>query len=418
MRVKGIKQNLISRHRFAIVFFVTIVLYNFVIVGRLKPWHVSDITFTYHIVDYSVGFRSQLLPGAVFYGIFGEHSTRNIATIYETVLLLLFFAGISLLLEKLMRSVDIDKKCSAVLLIFFFLTGSFTFSIFTDELGMLDVYWLFFSLLFFFFIRNRILRWVIPVLYILSLLIHFSAVINYIVLFSIILLYEASLSEKKQKLVFFIIFSVSMFVTTGLFVYFLRYHTENLKLTIDEFHDMQNSRGSEYYVYYDYSFFNSYGERSVVSPEVLGIESPFVRVVKMICEKCKFTFFSYSNCIEKSVLNLLTAVLLLFPILIFIYKHLIWFFNGIDDNKLKKFCVFLVMSQFPFTAVFGCMFSPDVIRWFTHAFLIFFSLTLYLIYKENQFAVSVLSDMDKYKRNPSLLIYAVAWFSLYLWPYC
>ena len=60
-------KNLVIRHKIALSFFAFIVIYNFVFVD--KPFEFSslcDVTYAYHLVDFSVGFCTKLLPGAIY----------------------------------------------------------------------------------------------------------------------------------------------------------------------------------------------------------------------------------------------------------------------------------------------------------------------------------------------------------------
>ena len=409
----------VRRHRFALTCFAFLTLYNFIVVTRFQPWKVSDITFTYHIVDYNtLGFRSQLLPGSLFCGIFGEHATRTAASVYETVLLLLFFLGLSFILERFFLHTEHKQRTAATILLLFYLSGPFTFAIFTNELGMLDFYWLFFSFLFFVFLENKTLRFLIPALYALSMLIHFSAVLNYLILFSVLLLYRISIEpEKRNKTAYTVVFVSSLAVTAGLFGFFLLYHTANLPAQ-EEFHRLIESRGGTYTGYYDYSlYYNLFGS-PVLSPDTLSIGSPLLRVLHTIADKCAFTFQSYASNIKTTLPRLALTITLLTPPMCFYFKRTFRFFKSIRQNKLKRFCVFLMIIQFPFTAVVGCLFSPDIIRWCTHAFLISFTMLLYTIYHEPELRAEALGAIEEKKTAAPALLFFLAWFFTNSWAYC
>ena len=92
--------------------------------------------------------------------------------------------------------------------------------------------------------------------------------------------------------------------------------------------------------------------------------------------------------------------------------------KNLRDNRLQRFCVFLMMVQFPFTAIFGCLFSPDVIRWVTHAFLVFFTMLLYLLYHEETLRAEMLEDLDRLRKEPLSMIWFLAYFFTHSWAYC
>ncbi len=414
------KERFVYRHRFAAFFFLYTVLYNFLIVNRMKFWQVTNITYAYHLVDYrTLGFRSNILPGAIYNAIFGSHFSRTTATIYETVLLLLFFLGVAVFLERFLGGVEQQHKRSAFFLILFYLSGSFTFSAFADELGMLDVYWLFFSLIFFFLLEKRGLRFLIPVLFVLSLLVHFSAVLNDLILFSVLLLYRVSMeAEKKNRRAFLLIFTLSVTATAGLFVFFLFNHAKDLPISMEEFNRMLQDKGSDYTLYYDYSFYNTYGGEDVVPSAVFSVESPVWRVLQVIFYKCLFNLKIYVAHPLDTAVRLGYVVFLLGPLLVLFYRHLHLLFRNSKDNRLKRFSVFLMMVQFPFTGVVGCLFSPDIVRWFTHAFLILFTTVLYVVSREEDVRLRIFDEIDRLKRASWTWVYFLAYSLAHSWPYC
>lgn len=404
-------------HRYAFGAFLFLILYHSLIINRLEFWEVSEISYTYHIVDYSLGFRSQLLPGAIFYGIFREHSSQTTAAIFDTGLILFFFFGLSFLLERFLQNVEKQYRQASIVLLILYLSGPFTFAIFTDELGMLDVYWLFFSLLFFLFLDKRVLRFLIPILFALSMLIHFSSVINYIILFVTILIYKISITtNKKERLSYVFVLVLSLFVTVCLFLFFLLYHTE-IALSKEDFHRFIQNRGGTYFEYYDYSFYNTFYGETVVSPDVYSLTSPLLKILRIVFEKCQFTFRLYSKSPIKVFKRLLFAIVILTPLLRFLYKHIYNYYKTIS-NQAKRFCLLLIMIQFPFTAIVGCMYSVDIIRWFTHAFLIFFTLFLYLAYYEAPLKTSTLETITSCRNSFPALVYFIAYFLVHSWAYC
>lgn len=420
MKTRDKKGGFLFRRRYSLLFFFYSVIYQYVVVNRLEPFHVSIVGFSYHLVDYkSMGFRSQLLPGSVFYGIFGEHATETAATVYETVLLLLFFAGTALLLERFFLKAEQQNRGAALVLLLLYLSGPFTFAVFTDELGILDVYWLYFSLLFFLFLEKRGLRLLIPVLYALCLLVHFSSILGYLILFSVLLLYRVSLeTEKKTKGVYLSVFACSLAVTAGLFVYFLLFQAKDLPLTQEAFHQLLQDRGGKYTLYYDYSFYNNFAGKEVVPSEVFSVASPVLRTLQMIAAKCRFTFYSYGQEPVSSVVRLVLAVLLLTPALCFLYKRLFGLFKSAAGSRLKRFSVFLMTVQFPFTAVLGCLFSPDIIRWTTHAFLVAFTMFLYVLVHEKALRAETFGAIKTLFSAPAARLWLLAYVSVYAWAYC
>jgi hypothetical protein len=265
-------------------------------------------------------------------------------------------------------------------------------------------------------IENKILRYVIPALFVLSLMVHMSAVLCYAVLFGIILLYRISVEEdSKKKKSYLTVFIISMVFTASLAVYFLAFKKE-MPIDVDEFNSLLEGRGGKYFVYYDYTFYDhNYYEHTLLYPaELYDIENPVVRAVRLAFARLYFLHTEYKRVYMPNyfdrILRIAVSLVLLAAPMTFFYKKMIKFFRSVGENKLKKFCVFLMMIQFPFTLVLGCLFSLDIIRWFAHAFIISFSILLYVMTREDELKNDVLSSVEKIRSQPAVWIWALAYF--------
>lgn len=412
------KEKFVFKHRYALLFFSFVVMYNWVVTNRFHLWSVSESAYAFHVVDFSFGIRSNILPGAVFYGLFGDHASFALATVYETLLLLVFFAGVSVLLEKLCHSVESMYHQSILILVFVFLSGPFTFAIFTNELGMLDFYWILCSLLFFFFIEKKYLCLLIPLLYVLCLAVHFSAVLNYLILFSVLLLYKASEENRKEKKrIYILVFVVSVSVSFVVFLYYLYMQAQDAAVSYDEFHRIMEERGSRYFIYYDYEFFNLYNGEPVVPSDIFSMNAPIKRLISLITAKIAFNMGLYANDISAYAIRFLFSAIFISPLMFFYYKYLRLVFRNSRNNRLKRVSLFFMMIQFPFTVIVGLLFSPDIIRWFTHGFLISYAVFLYLIYKETKTRALVFGKTGPRNRFLPASIYFLAYFMLTFWAY-
>ena len=82
-----------------------LLLYEWVVVGQLQIWRTGIVAYEFHAVDFSMGFGSFILPGAVYQRICGPINESSL-TVYHTVLLLVFFFVL-----RLFRSgADADRK--------------------------------------------------------------------------------------------------------------------------------------------------------------------------------------------------------------------------------------------------------------------------------------------------------------------
>lgn len=122
-------KNAFYEHRFGLFFFVFLMAYSFIVSGNMQVWKVDDLTYSFHVVDFSMGFCTKLLPGAVCNFLFDEVTEAKVST-YLNILVAFCFLLVSLLLEKIVLSTGKEYRTPLIFLIAFFLTGPATFSIY------------------------------------------------------------------------------------------------------------------------------------------------------------------------------------------------------------------------------------------------------------------------------------------------
>ncbi len=406
----------LQKHRFSLFFFLFLALYHALFVKRLSPWVVDDVTFSFHAVDFSFGFATKLLPGAVFNALFGSHASRTAASVFNTVLMLLFFFGVSVFLEKMVLQTPQAQRRPLLILLFFYLSGAYTFSIFTDELGMLDSYWLFFSLFFFCFLEHKVLRYLIPLLFALSIMIHYSALLNYIVLFAVVLLYRASVAkERRERRAYLLIFSVSCVVTVAAFLFFVLAETRTL-CSMEEFHQKLEEHGSSFFLYYDYAFYDQFSGEVFLPAEVAGIGNGLQRLLLTMFYRICFNFKLAGSIGVLVPVALFGGLALLAPILCVFYRFLVHCFRETHDS-LGRFSFFLMLVQFPLTLTVAMLFSVDSNRWLTHCFLILFTLILTVLYYDKEHREFLFEQMNQYAGNLETAIYFLGYATIHFWAY-
>ena len=391
-------------------FFSFVVLYNFLITNGGHFWSGDLSTHTFHLVDFSVGFCTKLLPGAIYQGLFGKYTSQTATTIYETVLLLVFFGALAFVLEYILKREEGRDKEVAFFVMLLFLSGPCTFSIFTDELGMLDVYWVFFSLLFFVCLKSKWARWLIPAICFSVLLVNLSGMIAYIIMFFIIMLYKILTEDKKTAWI--ILFSVSLVVTVGTFVYFLFFERSNLLLSMEEFNDLIESRGGGYYVYYDYSLYGYTFELDVKT--ITASDSVFGNIFASIVNPIIVNFFIIKDFKFDYFAGAFYCIAVILPVIICIYKKIIYIIKNDGNKRQKNIALILMLIQFPFTILLGGLFSVDLTRWIAHSFIILFATSLFLVQDKN---MESLLNFKIHFKNPLFYIwvflYIFTWTSAY-----
>jgi len=412
-----------KKHSCFFLFFGYVTVYNFAVVNGFSLWSADKISYTYHIVDYSVGFCTKLLPGAIYNFLFDSYSPETV-TIFETVVLFIIFALVSFYLSETIRHItDKETKKNIITVFIFFLSGPSTFAVFTRQLGMIDVYWLLISVIFFLFMRNRKLYTFIPMIFAVSVLVHFSCLISYLILFVMIIIYKISQEKEKfSKVILWSVLAVSATVTVCLAVYFNKNETSNLKFTLEEFNRFLDSRYSfdkeTYYTYYDYSLYKFYNDKfldaQLLTQGSCNLPDFVIGFINKVYNQICFVSLCYSQ--SKDLQNIPLLYALCLPVIVFIYSFL-HSHKKSTDSKLKKFAIFIAQVQYPLTSVLGCLFSPDISRWHSHALLIFFSFAIYLMFSERDESAEIINSFFGKIKPMYLFIYYLCYATVYVAPY-
>lgn len=410
--------------------FAFLLVYSFVVVRRCRIPSMEDVVYSFHAVDFSMGFCSRFLPGAIFNFIFKTPTILK-ATIYETVLLVGFFAVLSVFLSKISKSLAPDNRPAFLLLALFFLTGPGTFSIYSYQIGMLDVYWMFFGAIFFVLLKNRYLRWLIPFICGLCVMVHQSALLCYVPLMALIIFTEAVFSSPgKEQKIFYILFFATCIVSIVVFLYFAVYDSKNFAFHMDVFAAKLRERGAVNCDYYeDYSKVTAnlvadgiltpeeaeyYSNPILISPE----KSPvFASFINMLWKRYKLLTVLYSlEVYKKALIRQLILYILFIPLLSVMYKYYITSFRT-DGKKDIRFVFFCIMIYFPVLSLMTPFLSTDTVRWMSHSFTVPFVFLIYMIYKKKDTIMQSLTQTCKKVPLPVIIIYFLVYACTVFDPY-
>ncbi|MBR5826306.1 MAG: hypothetical protein IKY78_04380 [Clostridia bacterium] len=390
---------LYEKHYYSVFFFLFILVYSCIVPGGLQAWETTSVTQSFHAVDFSMGFCSRILPGAIYDFLFGAVN-EQVLNIYLAVLMIVFFLVLSLFLERFILGVDSEYRFVATVFVLFFITGPATFSIYIKLPGMMDTYWLFAGLLFFVLLSKKQTWFLLFVPFLICALVHHATWLCYIPSFVLIALYKISVTQKKrEKAYLWVALSLTVAAAVALTVYLVFFERDNLVYTVEEFIDVLSAKGSNHYTYFAESFYY-YG---YAPPESTSIFEELL-------------FRISTNFISFNSLSRISVVVLLLPIVIFIYK---FFIKQIatDSNKLKKFSYACMLLLVPCSVVATSFLSTDLIRWVGHAFLPLFASFLYVLYNEGAEAWNCVREDFQKINIKTVLIYLVFYMSVVYYPY-
>lgn len=410
-----------NKHYYSICFFMFLMCYSFVVSGKCQLWQVSDLSLSFHGVDFSMGFCSKILPGAIYNLFFDDVSTFKVS-VYETILLVLLFAGVSLIIEKFILHLSSEHQKTGVIIALFIVTGPITFSNYVIQLGMLDVYWIFLTALFIVFLTKKELNILLLPVCLCAIMVHFSSAFCFVPLYFFLILYKISnTTDVKDKKRLTIIFIITVIASVLLAVYFVMFENTTLTYTQQEFRETMVSKGvpDTHLYYYTYSFYGD-GEGFIDAEVVLDTssKSPVEYFVYIVMMQFTNTLTLRAGQIAQGEgINSLLIIILSMPLLAFIFKSLSELVKKSKENKVKAASLIFMMIMSFVPLVIGFFTSTDLIRWISHSFFPFLIFFAYVLYNEGEdFCESVnrrISGIPLTVLGSYLVVYAMTSFDPY-----
>ena len=425
----------LRQHKAALCIFPFLLFYGLVVVRRCAPPNVSIFEYYFYAVDFSMGFVGRFLIGAVF-NLFVKNPTPAAATVYVCVLLLLFCAALSLLLERFWLALPERYRITGLVLLAFYLTGPAAFSIYFYQFGMIDTHWLFLALPFVVLMQYKKAQYFLPLLFVPMVMIQYASLFNWVLFGGLLILYELTLaSEKKDRRRLLAVFLASVTLASGTFFYFEINEKKNLIYNVDEFNEILTDRGVEMLYYFDHMLYDDFLHDTPALEEQYAYykEIRFIdhfpdmedNVFKELVNRLSYMFRTHSGYyvqnnwygLKKTVGQMLLLTVVLAPMLVLLYAVLRRKYRAAKGKFLSRFTFFCMMALYPVSAVAVIPVSSDSVRWMAQGFLVLFSLILYMIYKEKEKILGILSEKLTRIPRPAAAIYYGVWFFTVLNPY-
>ena len=352
--------------------------YHFFVVNRASVFQVSEKSFSFHAVDYSMGFCSRLFPGELYHTFVGIY-TKKAVDIYLSCLYALFILLLAFLVDAfVLKFKEYKREC--FVLIFLFLTGPFTFDMLVLQFGLLDFYFIFAFFVALLFLQNRFLRFAVPALAAVMVAVSYETMFSFVfLLLALLLFYFIQASDKKEKRIRLSLFLISALVSFCLAFYFLLNDANNLTLSAEEFEKLMLSRNAnpDYYELFFYhrlpaaSAMPGMASVSRVSGGFSGLKNAF----EMLLSSFKSASFS-----QKDTKLLVFNAFALLPQSVLIY--LLACYSKQCRKKSKKALVWIfVLFSFAFEFL-GFFISSTNIRSLMHAVIMLFVFTMYILFND------------------------------------
>ncbi len=387
-------------HRFGMFFFAFALVYSLLKFETFGIVKAQSVTYSLYCVDFSLGFCTKLLPGAIYKFLVGEYNETAIS-IYVNILTVLAFAAVSFLLDKFIKKADNSYKQEAFFVSVFTMAAVVFFFYEAGLSRLLDFHWIIATIIFIFCLSNKKLYIFMPLPIVYALMTHYVSLVCYVPVCLLILLLKIIYTEeKKEKAFLSVIFSVSLITSVALFGYMALFELENVKLSYPTFNSILKERGVLNTEYYNFAFFRENVEdifESYYNEETVGLvnnidtnQSAINVLLQTIAQQIKINFYLADH------RNGLLKVSVFLVLICFI-------FNGTwksmkSKKKFEQLILFCPAILFTVICMIGLLFSTDTIRWLGNAILSLVTIYIYNIYlnKENgKKMLSVISEKPK-----------------------
>ena len=375
-----------------IIFAVLIVQAAFSLMGT-RGIPVNFLTF--YLPDYSLGLIPRAFVGSIVH-LLTKTVTEKWLTGFILLTFLLVYTILALLLGRLLRCVPAEQKSATVFLIAVFLFTSYSVKIFIRNVGLLDIYMFLFVLLAAVCLKNRFAKWLIPLFCLAGVAVHYSFAMMFFPLIFTILVYEASLSETKQKRGALVLCAVSVAATLVAALYFLLFSNGNMRLDSDAtFAYLQNKANFPVWRYFIdgiYFYTNAY-----TGQDVSGFTGLLEVLKATAVESFRFE-------------NLTTGVVMMAPL--FVLFMVIWR-NAVKHStqKMEK-AVFFLCAALPLPFLPWFVVSTDMPRLLGELFVVQFCALFYFMADSNAPVTASLEKAETYFRKNPLMALLLLIFSL------
>lgn len=204
--------------------------------------HARECTYQFYLCDYSVGFCSRLLLGALI-SLFRDTVNLTFITRLANASLLACILLQSLLTGIVLRRALEKRDLLMLVISFLFVLNPLTTLENAPMNGSLDPYIMILFLVWLFFADATAATVLAPFLSVVCMTIHYEYLFTFLPPVLALLLYKACCGEtKKSRLINGCGFFTTALSSGGLFIYFVFFAKNFLKLTSDEFYEAMASR--------------------------------------------------------------------------------------------------------------------------------------------------------------------------------
>jgi hypothetical protein len=372
-------KSLIEKNKYSIGMFVL-----FTALLLLKMPGIDDLssfTTTIYTTSYDLGFSSRFLVGSLVF-LFTDFLTRKAlyAIIVVSTVVMTAFASYMLGYVPGRLDGDAGSGARAIMLLYAAVPISIIVLYKDNNFGRYDIYLITVSLLILVCLAKRRLRWIVPALCAVCMLIHHVWMFSFMPAAAILLLYSAFRDKKRRAGV--ALCALSYAVIIGLFLYF-QFFKPILRFASAE--EMAAELGLRTDFLLNPSIF--YGEYFSSVPELWN---GYIRQILL----------------EDSIPDALYLLPVVLPVLALLFSVWINAFR-LCSEKFMRFVILLCMAA-PLSTLVQCIMINDYGRWFAGMMITQISLMFFLLYKKEESVTEAAGRLAVFFKKRPYIAAAVA----------
>lgn len=359
-----------ERYEIAVFMFLTLQLIVMAADKNLDLW-----VMTPYLITYRFGLLPRALAGSVL-SLFTDKVTTGIIFSIAIAFFLVLAAQISLLFAKAIRSSDEDLKLPVKLFTLLFLASPLSVTyLLGGYIARFDLFWLILTLVSLVFLKNRWLRWAVPLLSAAAIMIHQGYMVTYMPALVVPMLYEVYRSKYSKRSI--AILALSCFLMGFVFI-FLIFAQKNIP-----FADAA-------------AFTESIAKNAGFQPEYHMVYSEYY---------CPFPNWTTNVVLpilaEIAVPVGLTLLMFSIPLIVIFFSVWKYAYKAAGNKFLKS--VFIACAAAPLVFIPASVFATDLDRWWAAVINTQFIIVFYLIASKEKALTEAVKRTGNYLKEHLLL---------------
>ena len=172
-------KKFISDWKYEIVIFLMTMIPVLINIEKLSQIHHMYVI--HYLPDFTMGINSRTFVGSLV-RILNSHPTEEWLTNFCIVFLIIGMVLTAVVLGRVVKKSKDENRLSVFVFILFFVSGSYTLSLFSRFFGMIDIHMYIIAILSVVFAGNKYLRWLVPVLCVAGVFVNFAFTISYFII--------------------------------------------------------------------------------------------------------------------------------------------------------------------------------------------------------------------------------------------